>query len=80
MPGPTASSPIDVCGVVVATFIGNAPTKKNTGSAPSCCNCSLVEGENLIQRHIEDAAMRKRNTKEKSTRTIQGILREEILL
>jgi hypothetical protein len=31
--------------MVVATCIGNAPEKTNTESTPSCCNCTLVDGE-----------------------------------
>jgi hypothetical protein len=41
----TASNPLGICGEVVATCIGNALKKTNTESMPSCCNCTLVDGE-----------------------------------
>jgi hypothetical protein len=38
MSGPTASNSLDVCGSLVALTI-------HTKSTPTCCNCTLVEGE-----------------------------------
>jgi hypothetical protein len=35
------------------------PENTNTDSTPSCGNCTLVEGEKIIQRHSEAAVMRK---------------------
>jgi hypothetical protein len=45
MSGRTASNPLDVCGVMVATCIGNDMKINSTESTPSCCNSTLIEGE-----------------------------------
>jgi hypothetical protein len=45
MPGPTASNPLDVCGVVVPSYIRNALQKMNTESTQNCCHCTLVGSE-----------------------------------
>jgi hypothetical protein len=47
----TANNPLDACGVVVATYIGNALKRRIQLSMSSCCNCT--------QHHTQAAAMRK---------------------
>jgi hypothetical protein len=42
MSPPAASNPFDVCGAVVANSYRERPENTNT---PSCCNCTLAEGE-----------------------------------
>jgi hypothetical protein len=44
MSGPTASNRLNVCGVMVATSIGNALKRQIENYAPSC-NSTLLEGE-----------------------------------
>jgi hypothetical protein len=75
MSGPTASNPLDVCGVVVATCIGN-----DLKTTPRCCNCILIEVEKPHPAHTEAAAMRKENCKgEEHTTNSQWTLWEDVL-
>jgi hypothetical protein len=76
MSGPTPGNPLDVCGVVVTTCIGNDPRKRIQNLSPFAAVGPKYKESNLIQRHTEAAAMRK----ERSTTSSQRSLLEDVLL
>jgi hypothetical protein len=80
MSGPTASSPLDVCGVVLATFIGNALKYKYRIYAELLqLNLSRRRGtSSSIILRLQPCE--RRTAKEKSTMSSQGILWEDVLI
>jgi hypothetical protein len=58
MSRPAASNPLDVCGVVVATCIGNAPKRRIQNVRRVTAIASKYVERNLNQRQIEDEATR----------------------
>jgi hypothetical protein len=64
MSGPTASSPLDVCGVVVAICIQNAPKRRIQYLSRTAAIARSFKERNLIKRHVEKASMPMENCKE----------------
>jgi hypothetical protein len=80
MSGPIASNPLDVCGAVVATCIGNALKYKNRIYAELLIlNLSRRRGtSSSIILRLQPC--KRRTAKERSTMGSQGILWEDVLL
>jgi hypothetical protein len=79
MSGPTANNPFDVCDVVVATFIGNAPKRQYRIYAELLqLQLSWRKPSSSVISRMQPRE--RRTAKEESTTSSQGTLWEDVPL
>jgi hypothetical protein len=80
MSRPIASNPLDVCGVVVATRIGNALKRhiQNLRRVAAIAPCRRRDTSSSVISRMQPRE--RRTAKEKSTTSSQGIPWEDVLL